>query len=67
MVAPKTHNGGNTARRESRIRIRHLNATDGEMVIRTESEFEEIHCERDKLGVGLCQVSREPGVCIRGW
>lgn len=34
---------------------------------RTESKFEAIHCEGDRLGVGTCRVGRELGVCVRWW
>jgi hypothetical protein len=44
--------------------VRRLNATN---MTRTESEFEEVHRQRDRLGVGISRVGRELAVCIRWW
>ena len=63
MMAPRTQKGGNTARRVGQARL----TRDEHESIRTEPKFEEIHGQRDRLGVGVCRVRRELAVCIRRW
>jgi len=63
MMAPRIQNGGNTAKSVSDV-WGHRRETKK---IRTESKFEEIHCERDRLDVGIRRVSRRVSVCVGWW